>query len=127
MLRDRQRLRDELRKLAPVEEMPLAEMSFATQVCAASRARCIVGAHGAGLTHVAFMQRGGIVEICPPGFVIDCFAKLAARCERSHIAIEGIGKAKGDVNIPQDRSHLRSVKEITYDLEAVVRAVKQLL
>jgi capsular polysaccharide biosynthesis protein len=70
--------------LAPLgfESVDPGEMSPAEQVRAFAEAECVVGAHGAGLTNIAFCPPGAaVVELFAADYVNECFWALATTVE----------------------------------------------
>jgi len=65
-------------------------MAIEDQVQRFARTRTLVGQHGAGLTNMVFMPRGGtVIEIHPPlpAEAVDTFAKLARACGHRYIRV----------------------------------------
>ncbi len=61
------------------ETVSLSALDLESQVRLMSSARCIVGAHGAGLAHLAFVADGGmVVEFFEEGHSAPCFYHLAS-------------------------------------------------
>jgi capsular polysaccharide biosynthesis protein len=57
----------------------LSSLDLASQVRVMSSARCVVGAHGAGLSHLAFVADGGmVVETIQEAHFAPCFYNLAS-------------------------------------------------
>jgi capsular polysaccharide biosynthesis protein len=64
------------------ESIDPGRMSPAEQVLAFAEAECIVGAHGAGLTNLAFCPPGAaVVELFADDYVNECFWALATTVE----------------------------------------------
>lgn len=73
-----------LAALAPLgfESVDPGQMSPAEQVRAFAEAECVVGAHGAGLTNIAFCPTGAaVVELFAGDYVNECFWALATTVE----------------------------------------------
>jgi capsular polysaccharide biosynthesis protein len=73
-----------LAALAPLgfESIDPGRLSPADQVRAFAEAECIVGAHGAGLTNLAFCSPGAaVVELFATDYVNECFWALATTVE----------------------------------------------
>ena len=64
------------------ESIDPGTMTVADQVRFFAEAECVVGAHGAGLTNLAFAPPGAaVVELFPPDYVNECFWALACTVE----------------------------------------------
>ena len=69
---------DAMRRLG-FETVSLSALDLDGQVRLMSSARCVVGAHGAGLAHLAFVPDGGrVVEFFEAGHSAPCFYHLAS-------------------------------------------------
>jgi capsular polysaccharide biosynthesis protein len=94
-------------------------MSVAEQVDAFSNARCIVSAHGAGLTNLAFCTPGAaVIEMFAADYVNPCFWRLAC-------AVEGLqyGYVVGDGS----PTNVRSNRGVASDVRANIAQVTALL
>ena len=61
------------------------QLTFFEQISIFSKARCVVGPHGAGLTNIIFMSQGGsVVEICDPCKPFGFYRNLAHVCNVRH-------------------------------------------
>ena len=68
------------------------DLGFAGQRDLFSRARSIIGIHGAALTNIVFCQPGArVLEIFSPGYVNPCYAPLAARAGANYAYVVGEG------------------------------------
>ncbi len=100
-------------------ELPVAE-----QIRLFAEAQCVVGAHGAGLTNIAFCPPGAaVVELFPPEYVNVCYWALASTVEglRYHYVI-------GDGLPTRVRSSNNGVaSDVRVDPAAVARFLDDLL
>lgn len=85
------------------ETVSLSELDFHSQVRLMSSARCVVGAHGAGLSHLAFAADGGmVVEFFQDGHSSPSFYYLASMRAADYGCLvcprEGLGYR---VDVPQ--------------------------
>jgi capsular polysaccharide biosynthesis protein len=85
------------------ETVSLSGLDLESQVRLMSSARCIVGAHGAGLSHLAFVADGGmVVEFFEEGHSAPSFYYLASLRAADYACLvcprEGLGYR---VDVPQ--------------------------
>jgi len=104
------RLADEaeiMAKLEPLgfERVLLSCMSFVDQVQLFNSASVVVGMHGAGLSNIAFMPKGGkVVELLTPDRLWPTYRGVAARSGLEHFPYVGarageIREADSDVSV----------------------------
>lgn len=118
-----------LQKIAPVKEVVFEALSFQEQVVLASQSRCIIGTHGAGLSHMFFMREGGVIEICPARYVIDYFQKQAALAGLHYALIEGTNPLQTDETNLRDRDtrkKLRDVPVIHADPDVITKEAERI-
>ena len=71
-------------------------LSLNEQVRTFRNARLVVGAHGAGLTNIAFCEPGAIVyELVPAAYHNGCFCSLAHNCGLRYWADQFHSEGKG--------------------------------
>ena len=112
-----------LRALRPLgfERHRLESMPLADQVALFSRAECVIGPHGAGLTNLAFCRRGTkVIEIGTPYRPWACFYEIAHHRELDyhlhmaspvHVRHFNPETAVGDSDLRLDPMALRDVAE----------------
>lgn len=86
-----------------------AELSFAEQIRAFSRAEIIVGPHGAGLSNMVFARPGSIIiELFPPNYVNGCYWALAESCGHKYAFLIGekVLHDSNDFEVSLDRLNL---------------------
>jgi capsular polysaccharide biosynthesis protein len=114
--------------LAPLgfESIDPGRMSPSEQVRAFAEAECVVGAHGAGLTNLAFCPPGAaVVELFAADYVNECFWALATTVEglRYHYIV-----GDGLVNSSRKSRTNRGVaSDIRVDPRQVLRLLDDLL
>lgn len=73
---------------AGLESVVMEELDLVAQVRTMAAARVVVAPHGAGLAHLTWCAAGGrLVEVFPPGYVNDCFARLAVAVGMDYVAV----------------------------------------
>lgn len=84
------RIIEEAAPEADVIRLYFEDMKIEEQVRAVARISVLVGVHGAGLSHVVFLQQpGAVVEIAPPSYSgRPHFKQLAAWSNRSYFAVK---------------------------------------
>lgn len=113
---------DALGEIGRAREVCLESLTFAEQVRVIRESRCLIGAHGAGLAGMAFMEPGLVVEIFPRRFVIDYYRTLAAPLGHAYRAIEGSNPLRTRwpaVYTASNRARLRDVPWIECSPERI--------
>jgi capsular polysaccharide biosynthesis protein len=95
----------------------LETMRFGEQVRLLAGARALCGPHGAGLTNMAFMHPGDVVELRQLGGTPNCFFTLANVCGHGYFPVACEAESEG---MPVHTAN------IVADLTAVERALAQL-
>ncbi len=101
-------------------------MSPAEQVRAFAEAECIVGAHGAGLTNLAFCSPGAaVVELFASDYVNECFWALATTVEGLRYRyLVGDGSVNSSWN---SRANRGVASDIRVDPRQILRLLDDLL
>ena len=97
------------------------QLSVAEQAKVFSSAKCVVGAHGAGLTNLVFAPPGGLlVELCHPEIVarLPAIQHLAASAGLRHTIVTGYCTQKKVLRTEDDADYM-------IDISAVARAVEE--
>ena len=103
-------------------------MSFPEQIKTASALDIMIGAHGAGMTHVAWMREGGVQVEIPyaPGYCLSNFRDMSS-LSGVHYACFPMKVARGDSacsRINASRSGLRDrCNNIVLDMNTLIKVV----
>lgn len=121
---------DALGEIGEAREVCLETLPFPEQVRVIRESRCLIGAHGAGLAGMVFMDPGLVVEIFPRRFVIDYYRTLATPLGHAYRAIEGCNPVRTRwpaIYTAANRARLRDVPWIECPAERVRDEVRAFL
>lgn len=116
-----------LAEFGQAREVCLEAMPFSEQLRVIRESRCLIGAHGAGLAGMAFMEPGLVLEIFPRRFVIDYYRTLATPLGHTYRAVEGSNPLRTRwpaVYTVANRARLRDVPRIECPRERVGAALR---
>ena len=115
---------EELRKFRPVLPIVFEDLSFIDQLHLCRRAGVLIGAHGAGLAHCAFMPAGSLlVEAFCPGHFAPYFAYSTCYLRSKHVQIEHSKTRVPSTDMASYR-RARDQQSFRADIPAIVSAVR---
>ena len=99
--------------------LELENMTISEQIRAFKEAKCVIAPHGAGLSWIAFMSAGNVIEIDSPFYTNGCFKSISRNNDRIiHSILKGKQHESADGVSSQD--YEVDIDEIMHKLDSLI-------